>query len=261
MITQKRRTGGLRILSDNANIHVDPGPGALIYSLTMGLDPQKIGAILVSHSHPDHANDAGVLIEAMSRGTLKKRGILAAAPSVLHGSDVCEQSISRYHQRFTESIIDAKVGVIFKAGNIDVKACKAVHSDPDTVGFRFETKDFGSFAYLPDSEYFKDIPDFYSGVRLLILSVLRPADQPWKGHMTTADAAKVIKEIRPQMAVLTHFGLQMIMKGPAREAVLIEKKTGIRTKAATDGMQITFGKEIRVGRSNVMSTRSPQDWA
>ena len=42
MITQKRRTGGIRMLSDSLNVHLDPGPGALVYSVDMGLDPQKI---------------------------------------------------------------------------------------------------------------------------------------------------------------------------------------------------------------------------
>jgi phosphoribosyl 1,2-cyclic phosphodiesterase len=78
-ITQKRRTGGIRFLSDTLNMHVDPGPGALIYSLSRNLDPQKVGAILVSHSHPDHCTDAEVLIEAMTRGMTKKRGVVAAA--------------------------------------------------------------------------------------------------------------------------------------------------------------------------------------
>ena len=56
-ITQKRRTGGIRFLSDTLNMHLEPGPGALIYSLNMGLDPQKVGAVLVSHCHPDHYAD------------------------------------------------------------------------------------------------------------------------------------------------------------------------------------------------------------
>jgi phosphoribosyl 1,2-cyclic phosphodiesterase len=258
-ITQKRRTGGLRILGDKTNIHVDPGPGALVYSLAMGLNPQKIGAILVSHSHEDHTNDAEVLIEAMSHGTVKKRGILAAAPSVLHGSAVCEQSISKYHQMLPEKVLDAKVAVAFKVGAVNIKVCKAMHTDPDTVGFRFETPDLGDFAYLPDSEYFETIGDSYSGVRLLVLSVLRPSGEPWKGHMTTDDAIKVLDEVRPEMAVLTHFGMQMIIKGPSREAKVIEKKTRIRTEAATDGMRVTFGKEIDVSKPKIMPVHaSPQ---
>lgn len=249
-ITQKRRTGGIRLISeqDKVNIHIDPGPGALIYSLEMGLDPQKIRAIFVSHSHIDHANDAEPLIEAMSEGTVRKRGVLVASKSVLRGNDVCESSISRYHQAMPERVIEASVGSLFEVDGLEVSICKAVHSDPDTVGFRFNVKNFGSFAYMPDSEYFSDVSNFYSGLRLIILSVLRPSGQPWEGHMTTDDAIKIVEEVRPEMAIITHFGMQMIYRGPEKEAELIEKKTGVPTKAAFDGMRILLSKEIVIGR-------------
>ena len=243
-ITQRRRTGGIRIISEsnNVNIHVDPGPGALVYSLEMGLNPQKIRAILVSHAHLDHSNDAEPLIEAMTHGTTRKRGVLAAARSVLKGNEVCEKAISSYHQSMPERVIEAVAGAKFEVDGVKVTVCRAVHSDPDAVGFRFETGDFGSFAYMPDSEYFNDIAEYYSGLRLLILSVLRPSGRPWKGHMTTDDAIKIIEETRPEMAVITHFGMQMIFRGPEREASLIEDRTGVPTKAAFDGMELLLDK-------------------
>jgi len=98
-ITQKRRTAGIRVLSENLNLHLDPGPGALVHSIEEGLDPQKVNAILVSHCHPDHYTDAEVLIEAMTRGMTHKQGVLAAAKSVLKGNSICESSISKYHQQ------------------------------------------------------------------------------------------------------------------------------------------------------------------
>jgi len=248
MITQRRRTGGLRVLSNRLNMHVDPGPGALVYSLEMGLNPQNIDAILVSHSHLDHTNDVGVLLEAMTHGTTKKRGILAAAHSVIEGNEVCDPAISRYHRGLPEKIVDARVGTTFTVGDTNVRVCRAVHSDPDAVGFRFETATFGGLAYMPDSEYFKGIGDFYGGVRLLILSVLRPSGKPWKGHMSTDEAAKTIAEVHPEMAVITHFGMQMILESPEREADLIKKITGIPTVAAKDGMHLTMGEEIQVGK-------------
>ena len=248
MITQRKRTGGLRILSDKLNLHVDPGPGALVYSLEMGLNPQKIDGILVSHSHLDHTNDLGVLIEAMTDGATKKKGMLAAAHSVLYGNDICDKAISNYHKSLPEKIVDAKIGTTFAVDEIKVKACKAVHSDPDAVGFRFETGALGEFAYVPDSEYFEQVSDFYGGVRLLILSVLRPSGKPWKGHMSTDEAARVISEVRPEKAVITHFGMLMIFKGPNREAELIERRTGVPTIAAKDGMHLTLGEEIQVGK-------------
>jgi len=245
-ITQKLRTGGIRILSDelNLNIHLDPGPGALIYSLEAGLNPKELNGIIVSHSHIDHMNDAAVLIEAMTEGGTKKHGLLAASHSVLYGNEICDKAISNYHIKLPEKVIEAKVGSTFTINDINVKVCRAVHSDPETVGFKFETPKFGALAYLPDSEYYEDLNEFLNGSRLLILSVLRPSEKPWKGHMSTDDAVKIISEVRPEMAVITHLGTLMIIKGPDSEASFIQKSTGVMTRAAKDGMRINFGEKI-----------------
>ncbi|HIE18219.1 TPA: MBL fold metallo-hydrolase [Candidatus Bathyarchaeota archaeon] len=245
MITQRAKTGGIRILSEKVNMHIDPGPGALIYSLEQGLNPQKINAILISHSHLDHTNDAGLLIETMTKGGRTKRGTLAAAHSVIEGNEICDRAISKYHRQLPEKVIDAKVGMKFNVGDFNIEVGKAVHADPDTVGFRFETQDAGSFGYLPDSEYFKGLSDFFEGVRLLILSVLRPSGQPWKGHMTTDDAARIAEEVKPNILVITHFGMLMLLRSPNREAKIIEKKTGIHTIAAKYGMRITVSEKIQ----------------
>ncbi|MBS7646774.1 MAG: MBL fold metallo-hydrolase [Candidatus Bathyarchaeia archaeon] len=243
-ITQKRRTAGIRILGENLNLHLDPGPGALVYSISEGLDPQKLNAIFVSHSHPDHYTDAEVLIEAMTSGMTKKRGVLAASKSVLRGNDLCEQSISKYHQQMVERVIEALPNIRFQVAEVSVSVTEARHTDPDAVGFRFETREYGDFAYTSDTQYFEGIGKPYEGVRLLMLCVMRPAGKPWEGHMTTEDAIKIVEEARPEQAVLTHLGMQMIFHGPAREAKLVEEKTGTPTVAATDGMRIIFGEKI-----------------
>ncbi|MEM3785575.1 MAG: MBL fold metallo-hydrolase [Candidatus Bathyarchaeia archaeon] len=245
-ITQKRRTAGIRIIGEALNLHLDPGPGALVHSINEGLDPQKINAIFISHSHPDHYTDAEVLIEAMTQGMTKKRGVVVAPKSVLCGSEICEASISRYHQQMPEQLIKALPNMKFQVDNIQVTITEARHTDPDAVGFKFDTPEFGSFAYTSDTEYFEGIGKYYEGVRLLMLCVMRPAGKPWKGHMTTNDAIKIVEEARPEKAVLTHLGMQMIFQGPAKEAKLIEEKTGIPTVAATDNMIITLGEEIQI---------------
>jgi len=245
-ITQKRRTAGIRIISEGLNLHLDPGPGALVHSINEGLDPQKLNAVFVSHCHPDHYTDAEVLIEAMTRGMTRKRGVLAAAKSVLTGNNLCEPSISKYHQQMPQQKIEAVPNMKFQVGDVNVLATEARHTDPDTVGFRFETRDFGDFAYTSDTEYFEGIGKYYEGVRLLVLCVMRPAGKPWKGHMTTNDAIKIVEETGPEHVVLTHLGMQMIFKGPASEAKLIEEKTGVPTVAAVDGMQVIFGEKIQI---------------
>jgi len=245
-ITQKRRTAGIRIIGESVNLHLDPGPGALVHSIANGLDPQKINAVFVSHCHPDHYTDAEVLVEAMTHGMTRKHGVLAAAKSVLNGSATCEPSISKYHQQMPERRIEATPGMRFQVNDLGVSVTEARHTDPDAVGFRFGTHDFGDFAYTSDSEYFAEISNNYRGVRLLFLCVMRPSGKPWKGHMTTDDAVSIIEQVRPEQAILTHLGLQMIFHGPAKEAKLIEDKTGVQTAAATDGMVINFAEAINI---------------
>ena len=248
-ITQKRRTAGIRIIGSNLNLHLDPGPGALVYSINEGLDPQKLNAIFVSHCHPDHYTDAEVLVEAMTHGTMQKRGMLVAATSVLNGSKDCEASISKYHQRMPQQTIEATPGTKFQVGNVNVLVTEAKHTDPDAVGFRFETSGFGDFAYTSDTEYFEGIVQYYHGIRLLILCVMRPSGKPWKGHMTTDDATAIVEATHPEKVILTHLGMQMIFQGPAKEAKLIEEKTGVSTVAAVDGMTLNFGETISVQAS------------
>lgn len=144
--------------------------------------------MLVSHAHPDHYTDAEVLVEAMTCGTTSKRGLLVASHSVLCGNEKCGPAISKYHQRMPREVIEARQGVTFKISDVNVMITKAVHSDPDTVGFRFETSDVGDVGYTSDTEFFDGIGEFYHGVRLLLLCLLRPSGKPWRGHMTTDDA-------------------------------------------------------------------------
>jgi phosphoribosyl 1,2-cyclic phosphodiesterase len=249
-ITQRRRTAGIRVMGDILNLHLDPGPGALVHSINEGLNPQKLNAVLVSHSHPDHYTDAEVMIEAMTRGMTRKHGVLAAARSVLKGNSVVEASISKYHQQMVEQKIEAVPQAKFKIADISVSATEARHTDPDAVGFRFATE-FGDFAYTTDTEYFEDIAKYYQGLRLLILCEMRPSGKPWKGHMTTDDAIKIIEQNHPQQTILTHLGMSMIFKGPAKEAKLIQEKTNTPTVAAADGMSMEFGEEIalQVGKA------------
>jgi phosphoribosyl 1,2-cyclic phosphodiesterase len=249
-ITQKRRTGGIRILSKSLNLHVDPGPGALIYSLESGLNPQKIKAVLVSHRHPDHYTNAEILVEAMTRGTLKKRGIVAAPPNILVGNKENGPAISMYHQQMVQKVIVVKPGVNFRVGDIKVVTTEARHTDPEAVGFRFEIPDVGAIGYTADTEYFEGIEEEYRGVRILIISVMRPLGSPWTGHMTPKDAAKIVDDIKPEMVVATHFGMKMLFSGPSYEVKLIEEKTGVPTIAAFDGMKLRVGEQITVGKTS-----------
>ncbi|MGQ9543487.1 MAG: MBL fold metallo-hydrolase [Candidatus Bathyarchaeia archaeon] len=236
MITQRRRTGGIRVLGPS-NIQIDPGPGSIAYSNQLNLDPQKVECLLVSHCHPDHDNDAEVYIEAITQGGAKKRGVLIASKSVLNGNDACEPRISLYHKRMIGKVFGVSPGEMVSLGEVKVKAVRAKHEDPDTVGFRL-TLPWGDIGYTSDTEYFDGLGEQFKSVRLLIMCVLRPKGAPIKGHLCTDDAVKILEVARPESSIITGFGMRMIYSNPDSEAKIIEAASNIRTIAAKDNMRL-----------------------
>jgi len=256
IITQQRKTGGLRIISkeEKLNIHIDPGPGALVYSLMNKLDPKKINMILISHAHPDHYTDGEVLIEAMTLGALKKTGCLICARSVVSGKDVCGPAISKYHKNLPKEVVELKDKEKYEYSGVVVEAIKAIHYDPDTIGFKLRFPSGKTLGYTSDTEYFEGLGERYANVDLLILCTMRPQKSPLKWHMSIDDAIRIVDEAKPKKAVITHFGMKMIVNAnPNTEAKYVEKETGIPTIAAYDGMHLDFKVEEEEKKKDLTS--------
>jgi len=242
-ITQRLRTGGIRLIAGKVNAHLDPGPGALVYSHEAGLDPRRLNLILVSHAHPDHYTDAEVMIEAMTSGSLKRRGTLICSRSVTIGNDICGPAISKYHRSNLDETVEIREGETHKLDGVEVAAMKAIHSDPETVGFKFTFPTGETLGYTSDTEYFEGIAKECAGVDLLIICTLRPRDSRIKWHLSTDDTLRIVQDVRPKRAALTHFGVRMInVTEPKLEAKYVAQETGVPTIAAEYGMKLKVEK-------------------
>lgn len=238
-ITQRRMTGGLRIDKiDGKNIHIDPGPGALVRTYQFGLTPLKLDAVMVSHSHTDHYTDAEVLIEAMTKGMTRKKGTVVGSKSVIEGYKQWGPCISKYHLSKPDISI-LGVNETAKLGKIKIKGTKTIHGDPTAVGFNLKVKNF-SISYTADTEYFEDLHKYHSGADVLIASVIRPRNEKIRGHMSTHDFAKLVDEVSPRLAIMTHLGMKMAVNDAKKEADSVKEQTGVNTFAAYDGMKINL---------------------
>ncbi|TRO56046.1 MBL fold metallo-hydrolase [Candidatus Bathyarchaeota archaeon] len=243
MTSQRRRTAGIRLTQGDSQVHIDPGPGALVFSNWAKLSPEKLDGVIVTHCHPDHYTDAEVFIEAMTRGTTAKRGVLAATKSVLRGADGIGPSISKYHQGIVGDVIELYEGVVFEAGDFTFTATAAKHSDPFSVGLRIQTAN-GNIGYTSDTGYFPGLSESYTDLRLLILCTMWPRGEPINIHMNTDGALKLIEEAQPEACILTHFGMRMLNAGPEKEAAYLSDQTGIPVAAAVDGMRVSISEKI-----------------
>ncbi len=243
---QTRATGGIYI-EDQRNLHIDPGPGALVRMRSVGLDPLRTHAILISHCHPDHYMDAEILIEAMTEGGFRKQGALFASRSVIEGDGDFGPAISQYHLGKPKTV---KVMQPFSKATLkpmEISATPSAHSDTSGVGYRIQTAE-GMISYVADTQLVEQVIKAHRKCRLLIACVTRPLGQRIPHHLSTEDAGYLVEKTRPEMAVITHFGMRVIQENPETQAKWIEELSGVRTVAARDFMTIEMNKdEMTVG--------------
>ena len=234
-ISQRRMTGGFRIDNLNGkNYHVDPGPGALVRTYQFGFDPRNLDGVFVSHAHTDHYNDAEILIEAMTRGMTKEYGVVLGNKSVLDGYERWGPGITKYHQSNSKKYV-LEPNQVENINGCSVKGTKTVHGDPEGVGFQIDYRGF-KISYTSDTGYFEDLHKYHEGADILIASVLRPGNKSIRGHLCSRNFIELLKEVKPKLAIMTHFGLKMLSIDPIDEAKRITKETGVKTLAAFDGM-------------------------
>lgn len=242
---QVRSTGGMLIEHDGRFLHVDPGPGALTQMHRIRYDLTRTDSVVVSHCHPDHYSDAESVIEGMTRGGWTKRGSLYGSKTVISGENGLGPCISDYHRRIVSNVSQFAPGDVLDIDGLETDICRADHSDPTNVGFRFHTE-HGIVSYVSDTAYSGGIADQYIGSRVLILPVTTPMGNRIKYHLCTDDAITFIDRVRPELAIFIHLGVVIIKKGPEAQARMAEEATGIRTVAGRDLMVLDVGEELEI---------------
>ncbi|KYC49728.1 MAG: hypothetical protein AMQ22_01581 [Candidatus Methanofastidiosum methylothiophilum] len=78
----------------------------------------------------------------------------------------------------------------------------------------------------------------------MILNVTRPNGDRIPFHLTTDDAISILKKVKPEVAVITHIGYKMHLKGAEEERLYIQDSTGIKTLIADEGLKIYMNGQL-----------------
>ncbi len=235
---QSRASGGIVIIIDEVHLHLDPGPGALVKAKEFGVNAANTTALLVSHSHLSHCNDINAIIEAMTHGGIEHRGVVLASKSVVQVMDQSYPIVTKYHMGLVEKVIALEKNHRIGIESVEIHALPVQHTDPTAIGFKIISPKF-SISYTGDTALTTELIESLMGTDLLILNVPYPGKRATGMNLDTDSAMKIIAHVRPKMAILTHFGVDMLKLDPITEAREIQRITGVQTIAAHDGLTIS----------------------
>jgi len=229
-------SGGLWLSLSGTEILVDPGPGCIVHSTKRKLRADKLSAIVLSHRHLDHSGDINIMVEAMTQGGFKKRGWLFAPSDALEDEPV----IFSYLRNYLEGIEILQEGKSYSVGNISFTTpVRHIHS-VETYGIIFTTPQH-TFSYIADSRYFDGLCRSYGG-GLLIINVVRLETGHPFDHLSVPDAGHIIAELKPKVAILTHFGMTIWRAKPWEVAERLSQEIGVKVLAARDGMRFDLSQ-------------------
>ncbi len=237
MYKQLRSSAGIWLSLAGTNVYLDPGPGALVKcsSSRPKLDPAKLEGIILSHKHLDHSGDINVMMEAMTEGGFKPRGVLFAPQDALSNDAV----VLEYVRKYLKEINTLREGSSYRLGNISFSTpIRHIHGDVETYGLNFKNSQH-TISYISDTRFFPELTQHYGG-DILIISLLRlkPGELD---HLCLEDAKIIIREIRPKVAILTHFGMTVLKARPWKIAENLKEELGVNVISASDGMTFDLG--------------------
>ena len=226
---QLAASGGLYIEEGNTRISLDPGPGAIVQYAKRKVDLTKLDAIVLSHRHLDHSNDVNVMIEAMTDGGFRHRGRLFCPGDALEDDPV----VLKYLRHFPQEIVTLEPETDYTVGEVTFTTTPRHVHQAETFGFRFDSR----LGWVTDSAYYDGIAEQHKADVMVIHLVLMEC-RAGLPHLCLDDAERIIREAKPRLAILTHYGMTVWRAHPWELAADLTQRIGTEVKAARDGMSI-----------------------
>lgn len=198
-----------------------------------GVNLRANTALLVSSNNIYSSNDVNAVIDAMTYNGFDKKGVLIANDAVINGNQEETPLLKKYYKNFLERFIVLENGKRVGINDIEIEALKTKNSDD--LGFKLIAPDF-TLTYTGNTEYSYEIASQYENSSVLILNLQYLNRNEGKNGLCKEDAIKIVRNVNPKLAIITHFGINLHKVDPLYEAREIQKETGCRVISANDGM-------------------------
>jgi len=232
---QLRASAGTVLEEDGEFLLIDPGPGTIVHLAKHKIPVEKIRNILISHKHLDHSADLNVIVDAITEGTFKKRGRLFIP------KEAWEEGVllSYLKEALADTIFLAEKEA-YQTAKFSFKTTKKLLHSAETYGFIFNLKDGKSLGFLVDTAFFEELISEFQGVNYLIVNVVRYEPKEGVLHLSVQDVQNLLTSLRPELTVITHFGMTMLRANPFKVAKDLSAELNLKVVAAYDGLRLTL---------------------
>ena len=206
-----RGSPSLAVFIKNRAVLFDMGPGTLCRMARLGLGPERIETIFLTHFHPDHTADLIHFLFACRNPEILER----RSPFSIYGPSGLQKFINALQTAYP-GWLDFPNGLMkivelpctehpwYSHTHYRVRTAPAEHT-PRSLAYRLENANGKSVVISGDTGYSEAIIRLAQGADLLILEAALPDNQPLKGHLTPSLAGRMAHLAGVKRLVLTHF--------------------------------------------------------
>jgi phosphoribosyl 1,2-cyclic phosphate phosphodiesterase len=220
----KRLRSSVLIEDEIINLVIDTGPD--FRQQMLNAQVHHLEGVLLTHGHKDHI--AG-LDDVRAFNYVQRKAIDVYARNDVHETLKTEFSYAFAVEKYPgvpEIHLHEIKNKLFKIKDLEILPISVMHYKLPIFGYRIK-----NFTYITDANYIDDIEkEKIKGSEILVVNALRK--QKHISHFTLSEALKLIEEIKPKTAYLTHISHIMGL----HEAV--SKELPENVYFAYDGLQL-----------------------
>jgi ribonuclease BN (tRNA processing enzyme) len=232
---QEMFAGGIIIQAENTQIHLNPGPGALVAAALARIDIRKTSAVIVTDNTLLHSHDTNVIIDIMTSGCFDAKGLLLGAKTALtQEKQEILPRIAKEYQNAVEKTIVLQEEIRINYNDVQIEAVKIKNTDKSAVGIKIITPLF-SLGYTGNTKYTTKLHEAFADVEVLIVELPLRHEEKKEEGLCVEEAEKLIREVKPQLVVLTGFGISILKEDILELTREINRKTNVQIVAAKQG--------------------------
>lgn len=186
---------------DGFQLLIDAGSGCLT-ALEKEINPLDLDAVVISHYHPDHVADLGVLRHYFQ---LYPKHLWEPKELPIYAHDEDEQEFAKLSIPKVSRGIAYQTDGVEQIGPFDIRFIKTVHPVV-CYAMRIVERATGQvLVFTGDTGYFDQLRDFTQGADLFLADVyLFEGNENHFAHLTSKEAGEIAKLAGVKRLVLTH---------------------------------------------------------